>query len=129
MAAKHRAFAKVSQFMRRSFDANGERQVSAPEIYGFEMVDAHRVAMVPHVRRYQSKIYVESNQSNFQRIFAEFTSMQILPLYRRLLVRSGMRSQPQMNQNGRPGSRDVFPASYGILAWAGARAAAESNNA
>ena len=37
---------------------------------------------------HQSKIYVESNHSNFLRIFGEFTSMQTLAIYRRLIVRS-----------------------------------------
>jgi hypothetical protein len=36
----------------------------------------------------QSKIYVESNDSDFQPIFAEFTSMQTLAIYRRLLLKS-----------------------------------------
>jgi hypothetical protein len=54
--------------------------------YGFEMVDAHRepkTSRKPH----QSKIYTESNQSDFWQIFGDLTSMQTLALYRRLLVR------------------------------------------
>jgi hypothetical protein len=30
MTAEHRAFAEVSRFVHRSFDTDGERQVSAP---------------------------------------------------------------------------------------------------
>jgi hypothetical protein len=37
--------------------------------------------------RHQSKIYAESNQSDFSRIFRDFTSMQTLAIYRRLLVK------------------------------------------
>jgi hypothetical protein len=37
---------------------------------------------------HQSKIYAESNHSGFQKIFGDFTSMETLPIYRRLLVRN-----------------------------------------
>jgi hypothetical protein len=36
---------------------------------------------------HQSKIYAESNQSDFTQIFGELISMQTLAIYRRLLVR------------------------------------------
>jgi hypothetical protein len=65
--------------------------------YGFERVDALGCGFRAP-RRYQSKIYIESNQSDFQLIFGEFTSMQTLTIYRRLLVRSKLRHQPQLNQ-------------------------------
>jgi hypothetical protein len=78
---------------------------------------------------HQSKIYAESNHCNFRRIFADFTSMQTLPIYRRLLVRNKAAVQPQHNHKRRPGSRDVFSASHGILARAGARAAAQGKDA
>jgi hypothetical protein len=65
--------------------------------YGFEVVDAQASGFhAPGA--YQSKIYTESNQSDFQLIFGEFTSMQTLTIYRRLLVRSKLRHQPQLNQ-------------------------------
>lgn len=57
----------------------------ARSIYGFEMVDARLAGIF---LRHQSKIYAESNQYNFQRIFVDFTSMQTLAVYRRLLVRN-----------------------------------------
>jgi hypothetical protein len=38
--------------------------------------------------RHQSKIYTESNQSDFSRIFGDLTSKQTLAIYRRLLVRN-----------------------------------------
>jgi hypothetical protein len=48
--------------------------------YGFEMVDAG------HSRsRRQSKIYTESNQSDFSQILDELSSMQTLAIYRPLL--------------------------------------------
>jgi hypothetical protein len=45
--------------------------------------------------RHQSKIYTESNQSGFSRIFGDLTSMQTLAIYRRLLVKDRLRDQPQ----------------------------------
>jgi hypothetical protein len=68
---------------------------------------AHSIRMVndgfPRRRAYgfggdphQSKIYAESNQSDFSRIFAELISMQTLAIYRALLVRESMaRDQAQ----------------------------------
>jgi len=70
MAAKHRAFAEVSRFMRGSFDANGERQVSAPWIYGFEMVDAHRPAKI----RMSAGINRKFTSNQICRIFNGFSS-------------------------------------------------------
>ena len=97
-------------------------------IYGFEMVDA-RADPLFRVRRHQSKIYAESNHSNFRRIFDEFSSMQTLAIYRRLILRSKPAGQPQQDQKKRPGSRDVLSASHGVLARAGARAAAQRQDA
>jgi hypothetical protein len=37
---------------------------------------------------YQSKIYTESNHSDFGQIFGDLTSMQTLAIYRRLLIRT-----------------------------------------
>jgi hypothetical protein len=92
--------------------------------YGFEMVDAcGRIRSITG-SRHQSKIYAESNQSDFSQIFRDFTSMQTLAIYRRLLVKEQLRDQPQRNKNRRLGPRDVFSASHGILARAGARAVA-----
>jgi Family of unknown function (DUF5330) len=45
--------------------------------------------------RHQSKIYTESNQSDFSQFFGDLTSMQTLAIYRRLLVRKRLREQPQ----------------------------------
>src|SRR5260370_25924430 len=110
--------------MRCAFDADGERRVSSAFALWFR--NGGRTGRADFMRqRYQSKIYIESNQSDFQPIFGEFTSMQTLTIYRRLLVRSKRRHQPQFNQKKSPGSRDVFPASHGILARACARAVAQ----
>src|SRR6478609_33086 len=75
--------------------------------------------------RHQSKIYTESNQSDYRQNFGDLTSMQTLALYRRLLVRDRLRDQLSRNQIGLPGSRDVLSASDGVLARAGARAVAQ----
>src|SRR3954452_7263779 len=88
----------------------------------------------PREIRHQSKIYTESNQSDFSQIFGDLTSMQTLAIYRRLLVRTArstatVADQPQREPNRRPGSRDVFFASHGVLARAGARAAAQRQDA
>jgi hypothetical protein len=40
---------------------------------------------------HQSKIYTESNQSDFSRIFGELISMQTLAIYRPLLARDRLR--------------------------------------
>jgi hypothetical protein len=55
--------------------------------YGFEMVDARRLSVLFPESRHQSKIYTESNQPDFPQIFGDLTSMQTLPIYRRLLVK------------------------------------------
>jgi len=55
--------------------------------YGFEMVDAPGASPAFADSHHQSKIYTESNQSDFSRIFGDLTSTQTLALYRRLLVR------------------------------------------
>jgi len=46
---------------------------------------------------HQSKIYTESNQSDFSRIFGELISMQTLPIYRPLLVK-GLIARDQAQQ-------------------------------
>jgi hypothetical protein len=66
--------------------------------YGFEMMD-----VCGHIRsitgsRHQSKIYAESNLSDFSQIFRDFTSIQTLAIYRRLLVKDQLRDQPQRNK-------------------------------
>jgi hypothetical protein len=95
------------------------------QAYGFEMVDAFLGRFrreIPH----QSKIYTESNQSDFPRIFAELISMQTLAIYRRLLSQGLIaRDQAQRDQKRRLGSRDVFSAPHGVLARARARAVAQ----
>jgi hypothetical protein len=54
--------------------------------YGFEMVAATALPLFGR-NRHQSKIYTESNDSDFSRIFSDLTSMQTLAIYRGLLVR------------------------------------------
>ena len=56
-----------------------------------------RPSAISRESRHQSKIYTESNQSNFSQIFGELTSMQTLAIYRRLLVRDRLR---EINRNG-----------------------------
>ena len=73
-------------------DAHSTRMVNdrfrAASIYGFEMVDARAARYFPRDSGHQSKIYAESNHSDFHRIFRDFASMQTLTIYRRLLVRN-----------------------------------------
>jgi len=57
-------------------------------------------------RRHQSKIYTESNDSNFSRIFGDLTSMQTLAIYRPLLVRG--RDQPQTRSKKAGRGREMF---------------------
>jgi hypothetical protein len=103
------------------FPKLGELMVSKP----WMPQRATAFGKTPH----QLKIYTESNQSNFSRIFAELSSTQTLAIYRRLLVRHRLR---ELNRNGiearRLGTRDVFSTPHGILARAGARAAAKREN-
>src|ERR1700742_4951930 len=113
---------------RGPFDPHGERPVSRT---GGLMVSnwwMRQSATAFSKTRRQSKIYAESNRWRFRQIFAELNSMQTLAVYRRLLVRHRLR---EFNRNGieeRLGWRDVFSASHGILARAGARAAAKGEN-
>jgi hypothetical protein len=51
------------------------------------MVDARARKLLPE-NGHQSKIYVESIHSGFERFSGAFTSMQTLAIYRRLLVRN-----------------------------------------
>jgi hypothetical protein len=66
--------------------------------YGFEMVARPPAFRLFAESRRQSKIYTESNQSDFWRIFGDLTSMQTLAIYRRLLVRQCLRAQPRQNK-------------------------------
>jgi hypothetical protein len=71
----------------RPFDADGERSVSRTMPVWFRN-GAHLPARPFHRKiRHQSKIYTESNDSDFSPIFGDLTSMQTLAIYRRLLVR------------------------------------------
>jgi hypothetical protein len=64
--------------------------------YGFEMVDAPERLAAAGEGTHQSKIYAESNQSDFPQIFGELISMQTLAIYRPLLVRRSIaRDQAQ----------------------------------
>jgi hypothetical protein len=74
--------------------------------YGFEMVASPGRPLFCE-NRHQSKIYAESNDSDFSRIFGDINSRQTLAIYRRLLVRRRLRDQPQRNQkDGR--DREMF---------------------
>ena len=63
--------------------------------YGFEMVDVP--GTLPWLAKaHQSKIYAESNQSDFPQFFADLISMQTLAIYRALLVKGSIaRDQAQ----------------------------------
>jgi hypothetical protein len=74
---------------RRGFDAprdaHSTRMVNdrfrAASIYGFEMVDARARTNFHAIVAHQSKIYAESNHSNFGKIFGRFTSIETLRIY------------------------------------------------
>lgn len=113
-----------------------------PASYGFEKVDATAGCSLSPEPGHQSKIYTESNESDFSLVFGVLGATRTLAIYRRLLVKgsiagttatvarriAGYRGGPQPNQKRRPGSRDVFSASHGILARAGARALAQGED-
>jgi hypothetical protein len=109
-----------------AFGADGERQVSEN---GAGMVSKswmRRIERLTLRRRHQSKIYAESNRPAFLQIFRDLGSIQTLAVYRRSLRKGRLRDQPQRNE--KTGSRHVLPASLGILARAGAGAAAQREN-
>jgi anti-sigma-K factor RskA len=54
--------------------------------YGFERVDARQAAF-RRENRHQLKIYTESNQSHFWRIFVDLSVTQTLAIYRQLLAK------------------------------------------
>jgi hypothetical protein len=126
-----------------SFDADGERQVSNARLVWFRKGGCGRYVGPSRTFGHQSKIYTESNQSGFSRIFGVLSSMQTLAIYRRLVVRgliaratatvarsiAGVCVGSQRQQDRRPGSRDVFSAPHDLLARAGARAAAPREDA
>jgi hypothetical protein len=58
--------------------------------------------------RHQSKIYTESNRSDFPRIFADLTSMQTLAIYRRLLVQNQLRDHRNGNERDGRGRKMFF---------------------
>src|ERR1700730_18213222 len=62
------------------------------------MLDARKRIRSIAGSRHQSKIYAESNQSDFSQFFRDLTSMQRLAIYRRLLVKDQLRDQPQRNK-------------------------------
>jgi Family of unknown function (DUF5330) len=55
--------------------------------YGFERVDALRTAF-RRENHHQLKIYTESNESHFPRIFDDLSETQTLAIYRRLLAKT-----------------------------------------
>src|SRR6266404_5938429 len=57
--------------------------------------------------RHQSKIYTESNHSDFTSIFGDLTSMQTLAIYRRLLVQNQLRVHRNGNERDGRG-REMF---------------------
>jgi hypothetical protein len=58
--------------------------------------------------RRQSKIYAKSNQSDFSRIFDGFTSIQILTIYRRLLLRGVYKIDRNKKRKNDDWDREMF---------------------
>src|ERR1700687_2202911 len=71
------------------------------------MVDVPGVSPLFAESRHQSKIYTESNHSNFAQIFGDLTSMQTLAIYRRLLVQNQLRDHRNGNERDGRG-REMF---------------------
>src|SRR5437763_8021142 len=79
---------------------------------------------------HQSKIYGESIRRYFSQIFGQLISMQTLAIYQVTLVVDRVCPQTHTRQMRRnTGSQDVVPAAFDVLAWAGAGAAAQGQNA
>jgi hypothetical protein len=55
--------------------------------YGFKRVDVLQAAF-RRENHHQLKIYTESNESHFRRIFGDLSAMQTLAIYRRLLAKT-----------------------------------------
>jgi hypothetical protein len=89
------------------FNADGERRVSRSDPVWFRNGGCPETIHVFRKSGHQSKIYTESNQSDFSRIFGDLTSMQTLAIYRRLLIRDELRDQPQRNKETARG-REMF---------------------
>ena len=79
-----------------SFDPDGERPVSAPAGLWFRNGGCALRVVAAGEGPHQSKIYAESNQSDFSQFFVELISMQTLAIYRPLLVKESIaRDQAQ----------------------------------
>ena len=85
---QHRALAGVSCPAQRSFDADGERQVTGRDRLWFRNGGCASGANFSRDGGHQSKIYAELNHSSFRKIFGGFISMETLRIYRRLVVRN-----------------------------------------
>ena len=121
-----------SRGFRASRSVHSTRMVNAgfpePRRYGFEMVDAPRRRIFRVNPRINRKFTPNQIDSDFSQIFGDLTSMQTLAIYRRLLVKVDC----GINRNGTKETTGVarcFSASHGILARAGARAAAQGQDA
>jgi hypothetical protein len=70
------------------FNADGERRVSGKRPAWFRKGARAPVHGFEPENRHQSKIYTESNQSHFWRIFDDLSVTQTLAIYRRLLAKN-----------------------------------------
>jgi hypothetical protein len=68
------------------FNADGERGVSGKHPVWFRKGARARCAILSR-KPHQLKIYTESNQSHFWRIFVDLSAMQTLAIYRPLLAK------------------------------------------
>jgi hypothetical protein len=73
-------------FACRAFNPDGERGVSARDAVWFRNGGCAEVLRFCRESPHQSKIYAESNEPDFLRIFGALISMQTLAIYRPLLV-------------------------------------------
>src|SRR5579871_4465966 len=94
-----------------------------PRAYGFKLVETGELAAGR-----QWIIYSSSGAANSRRFFDELSPLQSLAIYRQWLGEGRRRTTTRHGLLGRPGSQDVLPAAFGILARASARAVAEGQD-
>jgi hypothetical protein len=85
-AGEDGALAGFSPAAEHPFSRDGERRVSKAVALWFRNGACAGDEVFRGANRRQLKIYSESNRSDFSQIFARLTAMQILALYRGLLL-------------------------------------------
>src|SRR5450432_4114418 len=103
--------------------------------YGFEMVDARRASISPRRPASIENLHrIESIGffSNFRRFNLNANTCDLSAAVSQGMIArttATVADKPQREPKRRPGSRDVFSASHGVLARAGARGATQRQDA